>query len=481
MTLKISQKGLILVAVPLLCEILFVSILIFLLNQAEHDAQRANRAKLVILQAQSFSKGFFDAGASLLAYTKTGSPLFAQRFEAICQRLPEELTTLETLTTSNNSQREALTRIRKLSTRCLEIFAEVKQGAELGDFSPAFIETKELTAEIEGLLSQLLSAVHKFSDEERQRQKDAPQDAAHSRLLVQQLLILGVAMNILIAFVLARFFSKNIARRLLTLDQNSTRLQSGQPLAAPLTGSDEIAEVDKRFHEMANALNEASRLKQEFLAMISHDMRSPLTALNLTLELLEGGSMGQLQPEATQRIERSKHSISRLLILINELLLLEKLETGKSELRKTVVPLNFLVDECLETVRPLADDKSIVLTTDNIDCRVLADPDKLVQVLINLLSNAIKFSEPGKTVSLSAQKQNNFTEIRIRDQGSGITKEKQSLLFNRFSQTNKADELKGGFGLGLAICKAIIEQHGGQIGVDSEEGRGSTFWFRLPD
>jgi two-component system, OmpR family, sensor histidine kinase VicK len=171
----------------------------------------------------------------------------------------------------------------------------------------------------------------------------------------------------------------------------------------------------------------------------------------------------------------------RLTALINDILDFERLDSGRVEMHFAAVDLQMLVEQSFESVRAFADDQGISLASRPTQTRIWADSDRIVQVLVNLLSNAIKFSTAGGEVRVWAEEQGSRVRILVKDQGRGIPATHRQRIFERFVQVEASDKRdQGGTGLGLAICKAIVEHHGGRIGVDSGEGAGSTFWFELP-
>lgn len=223
------------------------------------------------------------------------------------------------------------------------------------------------------------------------------------------------------------------------------------------------------------------RMKREFVAMVSHDLRTPLTSIQGFLTLLEAGIFGELNKSGTENLAIAEGSITRLIKLINDLLDVERLESGKLELHPSNVALRDLFAESVHAVENFAQNHNVNLVHEASDIVLYADGDRLIQVLVNLLSNAVKFSPSGSTVTLAAASVDDFVEIKVIDQGRGIPADFLDSVFERFKQVKKSDaKNKKGTGLGLAICKAIVEKHGGTIGVDSEEGKGSSFWFRIP-
>ncbi len=226
---------------------------------------------------------------------------------------------------------------------------------------------------------------------------------------------------------------------------------------------------------------EVDRLKREFVSTVSHELRTPLTSIRGSLGLLSGGVLGELPAEAKEIVSVAERNVIRLVRLINDILDLERLDTGRLEMHFEDVAMADLLGRSLEAVRAFADQGGIAVVIEPTDSRAHADGDRAVQVLVNLLSNAIKFSPRGATVDVSAREAEGWIEVRVTDRGRGIPVAVREMVFERFRQVEASDAReKGGSGLGLAICKAIVEQHGGAIGVESEEGKGSTFWFRLP-
>jgi PAS domain S-box-containing protein len=233
------------------------------------------------------------------------------------------------------------------------------------------------------------------------------------------------------------------------------------------------------------AQKEMDQLKQEFVSMITHDLRTPLTSLKVTCEALLDGTWGQIAESGKQQVKSAERSLNRLIGLINDLLDVEKMEAGKFNLEVEPVKLASVIDRSVESVGGYAKEHDvslqICLPSQLQDSEVLADRDRLVQVLVNLLSNAVKYSPKGSVVSIDAAELNGLTEISVKDRGVGIPDEFQSAIFNRYEQVSLPDSIrKNSSGLGLSICKAIVEAHKGTIGVQSKEGQGSTFWFRVP-
>lgn len=227
---------------------------------------------------------------------------------------------------------------------------------------------------------------------------------------------------------------------------------------------------------------EVDRLKAEFVATVSHELRTPLTSIRGSLGLLAAGVLGELTPQVRDLVRLAERNAVRLAALVNDILDFERLEGGQIQMRLADVDLQPLLDQSLESMRLMAAEQRIVLLGAPTAARVRADADRIVQVLMNLLSNAIKFSPADREVRVWAEEREGArVRVFVRDQGPGISDGQRQRIFDRFVQVEVTDKREsGGTGLGLAICKAIVEHHGGRIGVDSEQGVGSTFWFELP-
>lgn len=226
---------------------------------------------------------------------------------------------------------------------------------------------------------------------------------------------------------------------------------------------------------------EVERMKDEFVSVVSHELRTPMTAIRGALGLLTGGALGPLPEKGQRLLEIALTNTERLVRLVNDILDLERMEAGQVLLFPSALPVPPVLDLLVQSLKPTADREGISLQVRAEDCEVWADSDRLQQLLTNLVSNAIKFSPAGSRVEVEASRRGAEVHFLIRDYGRGIPREQLSRVFDRFAQVDASDaRVKGGSGLGLHICKRLVDQHGGTIGVESQPGRGSTFWFTLP-
>lgn len=225
--------------------------------------------------------------------------------------------------------------------------------------------------------------------------------------------------------------------------------------------------------------HEVERLKREFVAMVSHDLRSPLTAIKGVLSVLSKAR--NLADKQRDRVTAAEVEATRLMTLVTDLLDVARMESGRFKIQRHETSLAAIIDRAVASTLPLSDQKGITIEADETDIEMYADEDRLIQVLVNLLSNAVKFSESDSKIRIAVKDLEDAVEVRVSDSGCGIPESYREAIFERFQQVDSAGQTEQkGTGLGLAICRAIIEEHDGSIGVDSELGKGSTFWFRLP-
>lgn len=222
----------------------------------------------------------------------------------------------------------------------------------------------------------------------------------------------------------------------------------------------------------------AQQWKRDMVAVVSHDLRTPLTSIQGSLDLIETGALGALPVDLSGLLFGARSNSHRLISIINILLDLEKLESSDEPLDLNATALDTAVKVAIENNEAAAADKSIQVIVDSDLPQVMGEGLRLSQLVEHLLNNAIKFSANGSEIHICASLVGDWLELRVKDQGRGIPVEFQEVIFQRLEQVDPEDR-KSGAGLGLAFCKAIANKHGGAIGVDSRVGSGSEFWVLL--
>ena len=240
----------------------------------------------------------------------------------------------------------------------------------------------------------------------------------------------------------------------------------------------------KGFFSMVDDITERKameKMKSEFVSVASHEMRTPLTSIHGVIKLLCAERLGELSPQGKTMAEMALRNSDRLVHLINDILDLERMESGRDRILKQLCNAKELTERAMETLSPIAIEKNITLHGKVRSLEFSGDRDRLIQTLINLINNGIKFSPANSQIAIDCYLQNQQIIFSVADRGRGIPQDKLESIFERFQQVDASDSRKkGGTGLGLAICRYIVEQHGGDIWVESKVGEGSIFYFSLP-
>ena len=237
---------------------------------------------------------------------------------------------------------------------------------------------------------------------------------------------------------------------------------------------------------VAQDITERKRLdsmKKEFVSTVSHELRTPLTSINGTLGLLQGGALGEVSTEAKEMLNVAVENSKRLTTLINDLLDMDKIASGKMEFHLESHSLMPLIEQSIQMNNSYADQYNVSykLVSRDESAQVKIDPNRFLQVMANFLSNAAKFSHAGNSVDIRVERNKDKIKVLVEDYGMGIDREFFDHIFTKFSQADSSDtRSKGGTGLGLAITQELITYMHGTVGFDSEKGKGSIFWFELP-
>lgn len=244
-----------------------------------------------------------------------------------------------------------------------------------------------------------------------------------------------------------------------------------------------LEESNRELNDANARLRELSAMKEEFLALTTHDLRSPLTVISGVINFFTSGRLGELTPEQQNMVSMMERNTQNLIELVNDLLDASKLESGTMRLDATQVNLRGLVEDLREQMQPLAAEKEIALEEEIPEDLppLRAERAKLRRILVNLFSNALKFTPKGGRVRLNAARDGRFVRVAVEDTGVGIPPEDVHDIFDKYAQArSRATRSEKGTGLGLYITRQLVELHGGKIGVQSEVGKGSTFFFTIP-
>lgn len=587
--MKLSHKGLVLVLVPVAFEFVFVGVLFYMLQQSELEVARAENARAVVSHLNRIQRNLLLFVAGMTPYAHLEYLRGPARTQTSINAINEELKALKACLKDQPEQLDSINQMQQSWEEAARITAQIKGTV---GFSGAFDAASNIMKGRK-LMSVLMKQADKVREQTEAVEAESPLRQAENRDNMKHLLILGLSVNVILAVALALSFNRVLAKRLAIVIDNTRRLASAQPLNAPLSGNDEIAELDKFFAKMASAMNvsqqkerallknavdvicsidgqgtisevspacekvwgysedellsrrllsivaeediehqietlkndekthnfenrikrndgslvdmlwsiswvaaeksyfcvahdntdrkNAERMKRDFVSMLSHDLRSPLNSIQAFFWMVREKVYGELSEKGMAKAKGLESTTTWLIDMISDLLDIDRFEAGLFELELKDVSLKLLVEQANDALGSLADNDNIKVVLPTNDIIVRIDGDLFMRVITNLLSNAIKFSPPDSQVEVLIDNSDNLVELKIIDHGTGISEEDQKTVFDRFKQVKGTGvKKKRGSGLGLAVSKAIVEQHQGTIGVTSVLGEGSTFWVRLP-
>ncbi|MBS2008356.1 MAG: HAMP domain-containing histidine kinase [Cyanobacteria bacterium SZAS TMP-1] len=478
---QILHKVLVLSLFPLLLVGLIFFQLYQLVSRAEAMAVAERRQTEIVERINSITMLFANAGGSIASYSVTGNAAYMNAGKELVDKLRSEFDALDKLVVTDKEQREVISEFRKV------VESEVTQLTSIGapeagmTYEQAVLNMRGLRSMVKqaGIKSRIMMRVNM---QQKARLAEMRTQEAVSRTRVKEVAFWGFIATIVLAIVAVWAFILNITGRLALLVENARMLPRGMPLTESVGGSDELAYLDSVLHEASDELKRAAEHREQLMEMVAHDLRSPLMSSQISLEILTSDRLPEPPPAAKKHIVGVKHNIALLVGLVNDLLTVDKLEAGKLELAPEDFNVSKVVQEASETVTGLANRKQIEVVNACSPAMAHADKARVMQVIINYLSNAIKFSPKNSRITISDQidpESPHMLCISVQDQGPGIEESQRKRLFERFYQAKSGQESKG-FGLGLAICKLIVESHGGRVGVESEVGKGSIFWFTVP-
>ncbi len=463
--MRLLHKGLILVSIPLCFEITIFGLLLNLQNQVEHEANRIDQNRQINDAANIVLRDLMQVGFALRRHQRKEdlNQVSETQYRSWFEEILANLRSLENLVGNEDLENQ------------------IKRG-EHGFRMLAgklITQTKE-TAVQEKLITDGLAMMNYLAG----RSANTEFDLHGSKLRAQtrSLLEAAIAMSVLFSALGALWYSRQIVNRLNRLSENAGRVADGQQLLAPVGGNDEIAELDRSFHNAAEQIENAKKIRQEATVMITHDLKTPLQSLRNFMEMLEDDSFGVIEDEGVKLRSAAETSIQKMSDLINNVLQLEKLRSGNLKLESSPTSLISIIEKCLASVKLLAEQKQITLWFEpdrSIDDTVDSDNFWLEQIFVNVVSNAIKFSGENSTITVSLLRTDDKLQVSVADQGVGITPENLDLIFDRYYRSESSASITG-VGLGLPIAKELVELHYGSIKATSVVGTGSTFTITLP-
>ncbi len=474
----------------LLFEIALAGTVAYLQQEAEKDAQRAIKAHAISDCINRLTGDLYDlwiavGSSSKSSWLETG--YLQKTYHGTVNKLRADYKELDQLTADQPELNAVARQSNTTVTRATEILDKGVAALEAGDLPLVLQINREHYAQLKGMFKSVISQELKLVERhEREVSKYSQERQALIRHQLLQLSTTALIINIIFNLVIAFLLVKGITSRLKVMTANTRLFSQRQALHLPIGGGDELAELDKSFHQMTEKLLETENQHQEIVNMITHDMRSPLTVIQGCLDMLNARQLGTLNDKGNQLAPLAEKNCKRVMQLVNDLLDIEKIKSGMMPVDQSKFFINELFEEVNQTLSVWLAEAGIKLKIADSDAYVLADKDLAARVIFNLVSNAVNYSHRGDTISLNAEQVEDWVEVSVRDQGKGVPLEMQKAIFERFQQVEDHQNGTGGHGghigsgLGLTICKSIINLHGGEIWVESKRGEGSNFLFTLP-
>lgn len=493
---SLSRKIIVLLAVPLLFELVFLAALIDADRRSARYRLWQGRSTEAILSTTQVLGLMIDAEAGARGYVATGDPAFLDPYNNARQGLPSKLHLLEDVTRAEygfvTSTIPDVHKVRDLERSAQFVLGDLREDINLvraGRQAEALARLKAEKRAMDSFRVELAA----FHDEELAVQREQQAQLLRAEMTARTIIIALLAGNLVFMPIIVWFLTRNVGRRIHHIVENMSRLGAGELRLPALTRQDEIGRLDRGFHEMADRLraadeqirsekDELERLnaeKNRFLGMAAHDLRNPLFGvLSLTEALIRRGSVPEGDRKFLEQISKATKSMKAL---VDDFLDVSAIEAGELRLRLERVDLSSLIEESVAGQRDLAIRKNIEIHFERTgETAVVADRHKIGQVMVNLITNALKFSPEHSSVYVSIAASGAAARVSVADSGPGISPVDRDLLFRPFSVASaRSTSGESSTGLGLAICRKIIEGHGGRIWVESNEGRGSVFMFEL--
>lgn len=463
----------------LVTQIAFLSFYGWLLKQAEFLAEQEFHNKSVVGRSNWVSALLFVNNLAGFVHLVADDPESLRIFHSSKQAMPAEIQGLYEVV---KDDREQSGRVKRSSVLIGNLYSILeKENAN----TSAHWDKEALQHLVNDQLMPLWTELYKIRHEvlvtDFAQYKINVESIPKARLQRDNAVFILVLIDIFAAAGLLYIYTHGLTSRLAILVDNAKRFQSKRKLNPFVKGNDEITELDRAFHSMSESLELAQQRKQEFLSMISHDMRTPLTSVQASLEFVLDGHQEPLSEATQEWLNRASENVDTVLRLINELLEIERIEGGGIELVFSDVRLADVIRRSANAVKAVAERHSVTIVEPKTSVYLRCDEDRLIRVLVNLIGNAVKFSPPGSKITVDCAQTQKWLEITVQDEGRGIPPKLLEAIFDRYRQVNADDARKlGGSGLGLAISKAIVEAHQGVIHAESEVGKGSKFIISLP-
>ncbi|MBX9689722.1 MAG: CHASE3 domain-containing protein [Candidatus Obscuribacterales bacterium] len=486
--LSLIQKIFLLVFLPIFLELGFLAAFGTLLENAEKQVAQEVRLNKISTSLDDLVRHLYSSGTELLAFVLTDNNEMLERYKKNRSQAAVEMDKITALTAGDPAEAASAAKIRQLSQKIAEVLDASSLGSEVGGSSWRFMKTHKLNKQLQKLSSDLLLETDHLKELEKSKHNRQPGRAKRIKQDLKLMIWIAAAVNVLLAGLLALWISKDMVARLKLLMTNASRISSAETLPAAIEGTDEISQLDKTLHLVAEELAAADRkrvevekLRSDFVSMIGHDLRSPLTVVQASLNDLSKSNYSGENSDLNSRLSDTALEIERLVRLTEELLDVSLINSTGFKIEQKSLESWILIEQAIRATAAAAAEKKISIKRPDLEITVNCDQDRIVQVLVNLLLNAIEASPENSQINIGLLKTEKATVFSVSDSGPGLTDEMKERVFEKFTSFSKQQVGKrSGLGLGLAVCRSIVLGHGGDIGVKNADGGGACFWFSLP-
>ncbi len=456
-------------------------VLINLLDESSKHITAEIQSQDKIVCVETMIKELSDSTTSSVLFNVTRRQEFKDRNEKSRIRLRKVYGKLVKLCANDPAEAEAVERLNQSANRYIEqqdkAFAMGPQNRMSAFFAmPALFQAQQF------MMMRPDGAPRVILDKEQKVQTVEPRLRQQSIVRLQILIFFGLAVHISITVFLVNFFARYISQRMDNVLTNTLKLGARMPLNPPLRGTDEIADLDHALHKTASEILDFEKFKEQLVGVVSHELRTPLTSVQGTLTLAEAGALGPFSEKSLVEIKKAQASLKHLIALINNLLLLERLEAGSQVMKREELDMAEMIDDALDEFAEIAESKNLEIQCTVDEIITAGDWEKLLHALYILIETSITRapSDSALTITGSSDGASNF-EIRICDQGPALSAVRASNYFDRNRENDEDDSSEEDKGriLFLALSQAIVTAHAGTLTVHSE-GEHTCFSVKLP-
>jgi signal transduction histidine kinase len=473
-SLTLMQKLTMLVAIPMVCELVFVGSLALLLYGAQEDAKRVEAAKQTEVVSSDINQTIYKLECMAFIYASKKDPALRGLYEATKEGFDDKLERLRRDCQGNTEATLSAERVDVLAKRLVDHLDLLIESSKTS--FETFLGTASKIGWVNHVIISETSNIRAIED----RIHPHATSSTNWQAVIYGVLTTGLVLSFIICAMALRFFHLDLLQRITTIMRNTEAIAKRQPLIESVSGTDELASLDKFVHNTDASLRQLENDRQEFFSMLTHDMRAPLTQIQFAVCLVADETYDALPAKSKDMLQSIVPEITKLNRLVEDLLTANKLDFEPLKLSIEPIQAKQLLFEVRDAMQTEANSRNRSIKVIADDSEVLADPFQTGRVLTNLCANALRFAPAGSEIELRCQAVGETVVFEVADKGPGIPPELADQVFDRYRQAKDGSKT-GGFGLGLYIAKSIVVAQGGQISFENRTGNetGCVFRFTL--